>query len=62
MGLFGAYLAYRHGRKKAERRAATDSARDERLRRKNDPVCESCGYRASQHSDDGLERCPNYGP
>ncbi len=60
MGLFGAYLAYRHGRKKAERRADMQSAREELLLRKSDPTCESCGYRLSKHSDDGQNLCPSY--
>lgn len=60
MGLFGAYLSYRHGKKKAERKAAVNSARDERIRRRTDPVCQSCGYRLSQHSDDGQNLCPSY--
>jgi len=60
MGLFGAYVAYRHGKKKAERRATMQSAREERLLRKSDPTCESCGYRRSKHSDDGQNLCPSY--
>jgi hypothetical protein len=60
MGLFGAYLAYRHGKKKAERRATMASAREERLLRKSDPTCELCGYRRSKHSDDGQDLCPSY--
>ncbi len=60
MGLFGAYLSYRHGMKKAERKAALESARDERIRRRTDPVCQSCGYRLSKHSDDGQNLCPRY--
>ena len=60
MGLFGAYLSYRHGVKKAERKAALESARDERIRRRTDPVCQSCGYRLSKHSDDGQNLCPIY--
>ena len=60
MGLVGAYLSYRHGKKKAERKAALESARDERIRRRTDPVCQSCGYRLSKHSDDGQNLCPRY--
>ena len=60
MGLFGAYLAYRHGRKKAERRADMQTAREERLLRKSDPTCKSCGYRSGKHSDDGQNICPSY--
>ena len=60
MGLFGAYVAYRHGKKKAERRADMQSAREERLLRKSDPTCELCGYRRSKHSDDGQNLCPSY--
>jgi hypothetical protein len=60
MGLFGAYVAYRHGKKKAERRATMQSAREERLLRKSDPTCDLCGYRRSKHSDDGQNLCPSY--
>ena len=60
MGLFGSYLSYRHGKKKTERKAALESARDERIRRRTDPVCQSCGYRLSKHSDDGQNLCPRY--
>jgi len=60
MGLFGTYLAYRHGKKKAERRATMASSREERLLRKSDPTCELCGYRRSKHSDDGQDLCPSY--
>ena len=51
MGLFGAYLAYRHGKKKAERRAEMEAIRDERRRRRDaafedddDPTCDDYGY------------------
>jgi hypothetical protein len=60
MGLFGAYLAYRHGKKKAERRSDMQSAREERLLRKSDPTCGACGFRRSKHSDDGQNLCPKY--
>ena len=60
VGLFGTYLSYRHGVKKAERKAAMQSAREERLLRKSDPTCESCGYRRSKHSDEGQNLCPSY--
>ena len=52
MGLFTGYLAYRHGKKKAERKAR---ARDEW---NSDDECENCGYLASQHSEEG--QCPSY--
>ena len=72
MGLFGAYLAYRHGKKKAERRAEMEAIRDERRRRQeaafdeddddddDDPTCDDCGYALSKHSDDDPPLCPNY--
>ena len=53
MGLFSFYLGYRKGRRRAERDAWwADDAVDEDL-------CDNCGYRESQHSDEGL--CPDYG-
>lgn len=59
MGLFGAYLAYRHGKKKAERRAQRE--RDEaRFDADDDIVCDNCGHRLSQHSDDDPPMCPHY--
>ena len=60
MGLFGAYLAYRHGRKKAERRARReiDDLRDEID--DGDLICDECGHRLEQHSDDDPPLCPSY--
>ncbi len=52
MGLLTGYLAYRHGKKKAERKAR---ACDEW---NSDDECENCGYLASQHSEEG--QCPTY--
>lgn len=57
MGLFSFYLGYRKGRRAAARRAERDAwstgdAFDE-------DACDNCGYRESQHSDEGL--CPDYG-
>ncbi|MFZ9157723.1 MAG: hypothetical protein ACO230_06480 [Ilumatobacteraceae bacterium] len=65
MGLFGAYLAYRHGKKKAERRAEREEIREERHRRQSgipadDDLCDDCGYAFSKHSDDDPPLCPNY--
>lgn len=68
MGLFGAYLAYRHGKRKAERRAEMEAIREERRRRRDaafeddevDPTCDDCGYALSKHSDDDPPLCPNY--
>ena len=63
MGLFGAYLAYRHGRKKAERRAQRelDDLRDEmESADDDDAVCDNCGYGLSKHSDDDPPLCPHY--
>ena len=55
MGLFGAYLWYRHGKKKATRRARREL--DEFVEEANE-VCDNCGYTAAQHSDEGY--CPTY--
>lgn len=65
MGLLGAYLAYRHGKKKAERQAELDDIREERRRRRtgrpaSDDVCRECGYAFAKHSDDDPPRCPRY--
>jgi rubrerythrin len=65
MGLFGAYLAYRHGKKKAERRAEMEEIREERRRRRagipaDDDICDDCGYPFSKHSDDDPPLCPTY--
>jgi len=65
MGLFGAYLAYRHGKKKAERRAEREEIREERRRRRAgipaaDDICDDCGYAFAKHSDDDPPLCPNY--
>ena len=60
MGLFTAFIAYRHGRKKAERRARRelDDLRDELDG--SESVCDECGYRLEQHSDDDPPLCPSY--
>jgi len=69
MGLFGAYLIYRHGRKKARRaaRREIDELQDrlEELEAEVDSsddelVCDLCGHRLAQHSDDEPPLCPNY--
>jgi len=65
MGLLGAYLAYRHGKKKAARQAELDDIREERRRRRagrpaSDDVCHECGYAFAKHSDDDPPRCPRY--
>lgn len=69
MGLFGAYLAYQHGKKKAIRKAEREDMRDERRRRQDsasnepfddDESCEDCGYAFSKHSDDDPPQCPSY--
>lgn len=57
MGLFSFYLGYRKGRRRAERRAERDAWWDEGT--EGEDVCDHCGYRESQHSDEGL--CPDYG-
>lgn len=58
MGLFSFYLGYRKGRRRAERRAGRDAwwANDDVV---DEDICDNCGYRASQHSDEGM--CPDYG-
>ena len=58
MGLVGAYLWYRHGRKKAERRARRELAEYQDSLDDADEICENCGYTAAQHSDEGY--CPSY--
>lgn len=73
MGLFGAYLIYRHGRKKARRsaRREIDELQDrlDELEAEADSsdddvddelVCDLCGHRLAQHSDDDPPLCPNY--
>ncbi|MFM8563891.1 MAG: hypothetical protein ACKOCE_08435 [Acidimicrobiia bacterium] len=63
MGLFSVYLAYRHGKKKAERRARRDdrAAADERDHFDDeDDECDECGHPLSKHSDDDPPLCPNY--
>jgi hypothetical protein len=54
MGLFLGYLAYRHGKKKGERRARAA----ERFDDDSELECDECGYVESQHDEDG--RCPSY--
>jgi len=57
VGLFSFYLGYRKGRRRAERRAERDAWwADDAV---DEDVCDNCGYRESQHSDEGL--CPDYG-
>ena len=58
MGLFGAYLIYRHGRKKARRAARREI--DELQDRLDELVCDLCGLRLAPHSDDDPPLCPNY--
>ncbi len=57
MGLFTFYLGYRHGKKKAARRRAREEWATQDWS-DDDPECESCGYLASQHDDEGT--CPSY--
>jgi hypothetical protein len=57
VGLFTFYLGYRKGRRRAERRAERDASWGENP--DGEDVCDNCGYRESQHSDEGL--CPDYG-
>lgn len=59
MGLLGAYVWYRHGKKKAQRRARREREELEDLLDEADDVCEHCGYTRAQHSDEGY--CPRYG-
>ncbi len=62
MGLFTFYLGYRHGKKKAARRRAREEWATQDWSTEDwsddDPECESCGYLASQHDDEGT--CPSY--
>ena len=58
MGLFGAYLWYRSGKKKAQRRAQREIDRLEYQLDEALEECDNCGYAAAQHSDEG--DCPSY--
>lgn len=58
MGLFTFYLGYRKGRRRAERRAERAEWCDEGSVG-DEETCDNCGYRESQHSDEGA--CPDYG-
>jgi len=60
MGIFTTYLAYRAGRRRAERKAhhaEVESCFDEV---DPDEICDSCGHRLAQHSDDDPPLCPRY--
>lgn len=59
MGILGAYLWYRSGKKKAAKRArrAINDLQGE-LDEAN-AICSNCGHTAAQHSDEGY--CPRYG-
>ena len=55
MGLFMTYLAYRHGKKKAERKAA----RNQQWEHFDDfDTCDSCGFEMRFHADDDSMTCP----
>jgi len=58
MGVLGAYLWYRHGKKKAERRARRAIADIEVDLDEASEECETCGHTRAQHSDEGY--CPSY--
>ena len=51
MGLFTAWVAYRAGRRRQQRQHEESAYED-------DEICENCGHRRAQHSDEG--RCPTY--
>ena len=55
MGLFTTYLAYRHGKKKAERRAARRESHDDEDQY---VVCDFCGFEFRFHADDEDQTCP----
>ena len=55
MGLFTTYLAYRHGKNKAERRAARRTSQDDSDQYN---VCDYCGFELRFHADDGDQTCP----
>ena len=58
MGLLGAYVWYRHGKKKAQRKARRELAEYTEAFEEANEVCDNCGYTAAQHSDEGY--CPSY--
>lgn len=55
MGLFTTYLAYRHGKKKAERKAARRESHDDADQY---IVCDYCGFEMRFHADDDSMTCP----
>jgi hypothetical protein len=55
MGLFTTYLAYRHGKNKAERRAARRASLDDEDQY---VVCDFCGFELRFHADDDDQTCP----
>ena len=55
MGLFMTYLAYRHGKKKAERKAARRESHDDADQY---IVCDYCGFELRFHADDDSITCP----
>ena len=55
MGLFMTYLAYRHGKKKAERKAARQAQYEEIDQFE---VCDLCGFELRFHADDEDQTCP----
>ena len=59
MGVLGAYLWYRKGKKKAERQARRIVANIEADLDEANERCDTCGHTRAQHSDEG--DCPRYG-
>jgi rubrerythrin len=56
MGVFTAWLWYRHGKNKGRREREAQLA--DELEQWGDDYCSNCGYLASQHDEHG--RCPSY--
>lgn len=54
MGLLTTLFIYNQGKKRGAERE-----RDEAEAEAND-ICDTCGYRRRQHSDDEMALCPSY--
>lgn len=53
MGILTTYAIYKYGKSKAEKRCA-ESEQEQNL------ICDHCGYKLHQHSDDGNQSCPTF--
>jgi DNA-directed RNA polymerase subunit RPC12/RpoP len=53
MGILTTYAIYKYGKNKAEKR---QQLTNEQL----EIVCDNCGYKLRQHSDDGNLSCPSF--